>query len=98
MKNDDHFDYPSLELEERADRTIGRRLSVLRRRAGLSIEELSHRAKLPPEELRDHERGLIPIPLSRAPILCEAMGCPLASLGRTAERAIERHRKTRSRL
>lgn len=69
-----------LTVEERMDKEIGERLRALRRRAMLSLEELSSKAGLPIEELADHEDGTIPLPISRALLLCEALGA-LGALG-----------------
>lgn len=69
-----------LETEQRMDKEIGERLRSLRRRAMLSLEELSSKAGLPIEELADHEDGTIPAPLSRAMLLCEALGVSMSDL------------------
>ncbi len=80
----------NLILEEHLDRLIGCRLASLRRAAGLTTEALAARTGLPIDELADHERGRLPLPLSRAPILCEALGCGLHKLVRTARSGHER--------
>ena len=80
----------NLILEQHLDRLIGRRLASLRRAAGLTMEALAARTGLPIDELTDHERGLLPLPLSRAPILCQALGCGLHKLVRTAKQGHER--------
>ena len=63
-----------LKTEQRMDHEIGERLRALRRRSMLSLEELASKTGLPIEELADHEDGTIPLPLSRALLLCEALG------------------------
>lgn len=63
-----------LKAEQRLDHEIGERLRALRRRSMLSLEELASKAGLPIEELADHEDGTIPLPLSRALLICEALG------------------------
>jgi transcriptional regulator with XRE-family HTH domain len=85
-----------LELEELTDRRIGRGIARMRRRAGLSVEDLAIRSGLPAEELRDHERGLLPIPLSRVPILCRTLGIPMGTLIRAMKRADRQHRRALS--
>jgi hypothetical protein len=70
----------SLDTEQRMDREIGDRLRALRRRAMPSLEDLSSKSGLPIEELADHEDGTLPLPLSRALLLCEALGALGASV------------------
>ncbi len=80
----------TLAQEEAIDQVLGRRLKHLRLSMGMSVTALATRSGLPPDELADHERGLLPIPLSRAPILCEALGVSLHKLVGTAVRARRR--------
>ncbi|MBX3360142.1 MAG: helix-turn-helix transcriptional regulator [Phycisphaeraceae bacterium] len=80
----------TLAQEEAIDQALGRRLKHLRLSTEMSVTEFAIRSGLPPDELADHERGLLPIPLSRTPILCEALGVSLHKLVGTAVRAHRR--------
>lgn len=82
--------FPTLELEERIDRAVGRKIRRLRQAAGMSRADLAASAGIPLEELIDHERGALPLPVSRMPFLCEAIGCPMGTIVRTVRRAHRR--------
>lgn len=74
----------TLLLEEHLDRRLGAVLTAVRARSGMSIEMLSSVSGLPAEELLDHERGLLPIPLARVAVLTLALGVDAQELLRVA--------------
>lgn len=80
----------TLRVEPTIDLAVGLTLAMRREMKGLSIEVLADLTGLPLEELKDHESGTYPLPVSRAALLSEALGFdPSALLG--AARLGHRH-------
>jgi len=80
----------TLKIEPAMDLAVGLTLAMRREMRGLSVEALADLTGLPVEELKDHESGNYPLPVSRAALLSEALGIdPGALLG--AARLGQRH-------
>ena len=64
----------TLRIEPSMDLAVGLTLAMRREMKGLSVEALADLTGLPVEELKDHESGNYPLPVSRAALLSEALG------------------------
>lgn len=64
----------TLKIEPSMDLAVGLTLAMRREMKGLSVEALADLTGLPVEELKDHESGNYPLPVSRAALLSEALG------------------------
>lgn len=64
----------TLAAEEEADRRAGSMLRLLRLASRLTIDQAALRTGISTEEWEDHESGLIPIPVTRAPAMAAALG------------------------
>lgn len=64
----------TLRLERMMDLAVGLVLALERERRGLSVEAVASETGLPLDELKDHESGNYPLPVSRMGLLSEALG------------------------
>lgn len=64
----------TLKIEPSMDLAVGLTLAMRREMTGLSVDALADLTGLPVEELKDHESGNYPLPVSRAALLSEALG------------------------
>lgn len=66
--------------EQRMDRIVGRRLTRLREAASLTLDDVHALSGIPEEGLTDHERGEIPLPITRLTPIATALGMTPESL------------------
>lgn len=64
----------TMRLEPMMDLAVGLVLALERERRGLSVEAVASQTGLPLDELKDHESGNYPLPVSRMGLLSEALG------------------------